>query len=252
MQTPGRAGATIVRRAAVLVLLVIATGALAGSLGWAGYAAVAWLGYGRLQVDRRPDALLDRYQPAYEVAERHEIRVAAPANVAYAAVCAMDLQRSPVVRAIFRGREVLLRAPHGSDSAGSILTQTLRLGWGVLDEVPGREIVVGAVTKPWEPQVVFRALPRERFAAFDSAGYAKIVWTLAAEPLDDSTSLVSTTTRVRTTDAESRRRFRRYWSIFSPGILLIRRSTLPIVRADAEARHRATRGAVVPAAPCPR
>lgn len=78
------------------------------------------------------------------------------------------------------------------------------------------------------------------------------MWTLAAEPLDDSTSLVSTTTRVRTTDPDSRRRFRRYWSIFSPEILLIRRTSLPIVRADAEARQTAMRGTVVPAAPCPR
>ena len=34
-----------------------------------------------------------------------------------------------------------------------LLAATLALGWGVLAEVADREIVVGAVTKPWEPNV---------------------------------------------------------------------------------------------------
>jgi hypothetical protein len=41
---------------------------------------------------------------------------------------------------------------------------------------------------------------------------------------------------VVTTDAQSRRRFRRYWSVVSPGILLIRHETLRLVRREAE-RH---------------
>jgi hypothetical protein len=57
------------------------------------------------------------------------------------------------------------------------------LGWGVLAEVPGGEIVMGAVTKPWTANPVFRALPPDAFATFDEPDYVKIVWTLRADRL---------------------------------------------------------------------
>jgi len=98
---------------------------------------------------------------------------------------------------------------------------------------------MGAVTRPWEADVHFRSLPPDEFARFDAAGYAKIVWNLAAAPLDAEHSLFSTETRVVTTDAVSRERFRRYWTLLSPGIVLIRRLSLRLVRADAEQRYRA-------------
>jgi hypothetical protein len=183
--------------------------------------------------------LLDRFMPAYEVAERHEIDVAAPSTDTYAAECAVDFQRSAVVRAIFRSRELMLGA--SSDTAAPpspFLSQALSMGWGVLAEEPGRELVMGAVTQPWQAHVVFRALPPDQFAAFHEAGYVKIIWTLESEALSDSTSVARTITRVQTTDDESRSRFRRYWATFSPGILLIRYQALGLVRADAEQRYR--------------
>ena len=84
---------------------------------------------------------------------------------------------------------------------------------------------------------------RHEFAGFDEPGYAKIVWTLAAEPLGSSTSLFRTETRVRTTDPASRERFRRYWAVFSPGILLIRYESLRLVKQEAERRGRTDAGA---------
>ena len=67
----------------------------------------------------------------------------------------------------------------------------------------------------------------------------KIVWNLAVEPLGPAESVFRTETRVATTNAYARERFRRYWAVFSPGILLIRRESLRLVKADAERRHRA-------------
>jgi hypothetical protein len=51
----------------------------------------------------------------------------------------------------------------------------------VLAEVPGREVVVGAVTQPGYSNVVFRPLPPEEFIAFREPDYVKIVWTLRAD-----------------------------------------------------------------------
>jgi hypothetical protein len=96
------------------------------------------------------------------------------------------------------------------------MAQMTSLGWGVLAEEPGREIVVGAITQPWLANVVFRALPPERFREFREPGYVKIVWTLRADPAGGSQSIFRTETRVATTDAMARKRFRWYWARFSP------------------------------------
>jgi len=205
--------------------------------GWALYGTVAWLRYGRPVAPATPrDELLDRFIPKYDIAERHEVRVAAPAAVTFAAARDLDLYDSRVVRAIFRGRELLMFERGAPHVRRSLLSETLSIGWGILAEVPDREVVVGALARPWQGDPEFTALPPEEFAAFNKPGYAKIVWTLSTEPTGDSSSVFRTETRVITTDPESRARFRRYWSIFSPGILLIRRQSLGVVKSHAERR----------------
>jgi len=93
---------------------------------------------------------------------------------------------------------------------------------------------MGAVTQPWVSDVVFRAVPPENFAAFDEPGYVKIVWTLRADPDGATASIHRTETRVSTTDSVARKMFRRYWAVFSPGIVLIRRIGLGLVKRAAE------------------
>ena len=110
------------------------------------------------------------------------------------------------------------------------------LGWGVLAELPGREIVMGGVTQPWDPNPVFRALPPDEFVVFSDPGYVKIAWTLRADPAGDGKSVFRTETRAVATDPESRKKFRRYWSFLSAGIIAIRRAMLPVVKTDAERR----------------
>jgi hypothetical protein len=100
------------------------------------------------------------------------------------------------------------------------------LGWGLLAEVPEHEIVMGAATQPWMANVVMRALPPDQFAAFHEPGYVKIVWTLRADPMGSKESVARRETRVTTTDPTARAKFRRYWSSFSPGIILIRHISL--------------------------
>jgi hypothetical protein len=48
-------------------------------------------------------------EPACEVVERHRIRVSAPAQVTLAVARDQNLLTSPLVRAIFKGRELVLR-----------------------------------------------------------------------------------------------------------------------------------------------
>jgi hypothetical protein len=223
--------------------------AVVGGLGWAAYAGVAWLRYGRLR--RRGTGggsgdPLDRFLPDPEVDERHETAVAAPAAVSLAAAKELDLQRSPVVHVIFALRELpaRLRGQKVRWAAPGLVEETLAIGWGVLLDVPDEVYIAGAVTQPWKADVEFRALPPAEFAAFDEPGYAKIVWTLEAETLSERESLLRTRTRVKTTDPVARKLFRRYWSVLSPGILLIRYEALRLIRRDA--RSRAEANATVP------
>jgi hypothetical protein len=116
------------------------------------------------------------------------------------------------------------------------------IGWGVLAEIPDREIVMGAVTRPWDANVIFRALPPGEFSSFHGPGYVKIVWTLRADPIDSGRSVFSTETRAIATDPIARSKFRTYWSFLSPGIILIRMAAVRAVRTEAERQIREVRG----------
>jgi hypothetical protein len=213
------------------------------TLPYLAYVATTWRRYGRAGVPHpaRQDSPLDHFMPDSEVAERHEVIVAAPAELTMAAAKEMDIFRSPLVRAVLAARTLPSRLRRAAARVpASLLSETLALGWRVLAEEPGRSIVVGAVTQPWRADVTFRGLDPDAFAGFSEPGYAKIAWTLEAVPLSPSTSRFRTETRVSTTDARARARFRRYWAVFSPGILLIRRASLGLVKADAERRFQGT------------
>lgn len=225
---------------------VIGAGAAAAGLLGLGYVGLTWLRYGKNGRSGHRDPLLDRFLPNYEVREQHETRVAAPAEVTYGVARELDLHQSGVVRAIFRGRELLMGSKPGRlQRVESFLSEVLKLGWRVLAEEPGHELVMGAVTQPWKADVQFRGLEPDEFTAFSEPGYAKIAWTLSVEPTGPVTSIFRTETRVTTTDPESRRRFRRYWSLVSPGVLLIRYEMLRQVRR--EATRRATTKTLAPA-----
>jgi hypothetical protein len=183
--------------------------------------------------------MLDRFMPAYDVAERHQVRVAAPATVTLAAAEEMDLFEMPLVRGLFRTRAMLLGAGEADEMRPrGLLAAARSLGWVVLDERPGREVVAGAVTKPWEPNVVFRSIPPDAFEAFQEPGYVKIAWTLRADPHGEGGSIFRTETRAMATDAAARAKFRRYWSLLSPGIRLVRAVSLRQLKAEAERRAR--------------
>ena len=216
---------------------------LAAGLGlavgaYAAYAGRTWWTYGRTRAAGPAwrDDLLDRFIPRYDVVERHHIKVNAPAAVTLAAAAEQDLSASPVVRALFKTRSFLMgaRGP-GRELPKGLIAQVKALGWGVLAETE-TEIVMGAVTEPWKADVVFQAIPPESFAAFAEPGYVKIAWTLRADPEAAGGSTFRTETRVVATDAEARARFRRYWSLASPGISLIRWLSLVPVKCDAERR----------------
>jgi hypothetical protein len=223
-----------VRCLGMAVVLIVAA--------YASYVGVTWYRYGHMRHTvgaESTDPLLDSFMPAYDVAGRQDVRVAAPAQTTFSAGRDMNLQQSVIVRAIFRTRELILGSRPGKEKARplGLVDQAKAWGWGMLAEDPGREIVFGAVTQPWAANPVFRALSPDEFAKFQEPGYVKIVWMLRVDPVDGGKSMASTETRVATTDPVSRAKFRRYWSWASPGMFLIRWVSLRAARDEAERRE---------------
>jgi hypothetical protein len=191
------------------------------------------------------DSLLDRFIPNPEVAEHHQIVIDAPADLVLSTAKDMHMLDSPIIRAIFKMRELALGGqPDERQHPTDLLAQMQSIGWVVLHEKAGREIVFGCVTQPWMANPVFRSIPPEAYRAFAEPGYVKIVWTLRADPVDDQRSIFYTETRVATTDAEARRRFRNYWSFVAPGVELIRIAMLRPLKKAAEHRSHSVAAAV--------
>jgi hypothetical protein len=215
----------------------------AAVVSYAAIVGATWLRYGHdgeAAADEK-DALLDVFMPQYDVSERHHVGIAAPADVTFGTLMDMNLDDSLVVRAIFKGREMLLGAePDTKPKAHSLVAMTKELGWVLLAEMPGHEIVMGAVTRPWEGNVVFRGIPAEQFAAFNEPDYVKIVWTLRADAISRYSSIARSETRAVATDEAARRKFRWYWSRFSAGIVLIREMSMRMVKKEAERRTSST------------
>lgn len=220
----------------------IAIGAGMAAIGYAGLVAFNRARYGKASCARAGDdsPLLDRFMPAPEVIEHHRIRIAAPAAVVLTTAKGMDVLQSRIIRAIFKARELALRGrPDTREHPAALLAQMQSIGWVVLAERAGREIVLGAVTRPWDPEPEFRSVPAGEYAAFREPGYVKILWTLRAEPLGDHESMFHTETRVATTNLEARAQFRAYWSFVAPGVELIRLAMLRPLKKSAEQRAQA-------------
>ena len=216
----------------------LAAGAGLAATGYGTYAGISWLRFGKVK-KTASDKFLDRFMPELDVVEHHRIHVSAPAEATFAAARNIDPEKSPMIRCIFKARELVMGGrPQTEERGKSIVDRVTSLGWKVLAQDPRREIVFGAVTQPWLANVVFRPLDPEEFASFAEPGYVKIAWTLRADPIGPNQSYCCTETRAKATDAIARRKFRRYWSLVSAGVVLIRWLMLRLTKKDAERRAR--------------
>ena len=216
---------------------------------YAAYAGFTWLRYGHAKPSSRDegDAMLDKFMPSYDVAIRDDVRVAAPAEITQRVASGIDIQRLAVARVLFNARSALL----GGDQEEAARSRPLlawmnSLGWVVLAEIPGRAVVIGTITRPWEADATSRIVPPVEFAAFHEPDYVKITTAWGATPLRSGACRFTLRTRVTTTDAIARRRFRRYWSLFSPGSLLIRYVGRYLIKGQAERQARSMTAAGQP------
>ena len=182
--------------------------------------------------------LIDSFLPAPEVTSGHHIEVRATVERTAAAVRSLDLSRSPVVRTLFALRSLpglFSRRSPARRGLGLDMDGLLKSGFVLLAEAPDEEVVLGLVGRFWTPTGgLIRVQPAD-FAAFDRPGYAVAAWNFTLSGPAAGPVRLATETRVRLTDAASRRRFRAYWALVGPFSGLIRNEMLRTIKRAAEA-----------------
>ena len=192
-----------------------------------------------------PRLLMDQFLPRYDFAVVHADVVRAPPARCYGAAGELDLFQAPLVRALLGIRGLPQRVVGTLRERGKTTTleasrRTFRfkdmvgLGWILLGETPGVEMVLGQVSRPWKAVAASADAPTtpEQFTSFDEPGFAKIAASLRIDPYGNRSSILTMETRVAITDDESRRRFRRYWLLIGPFSSLIRRMALRLLAAE--------------------
>ena len=192
-----------------------------------------------------PHLLLDQFLPRYDFGVVHADVLRAPPAQCYKAAGELDLFRAPLVRTLLGIRGLPQRAVGTLRGRGKTTTleasrRTIRfkdlvgLGWILLGEAPGVELVLGQVSRPWKAVAVSTDAPTtpEQFTSFDEPGFAKIAASLRIDPYGNDSSILTLETRVAMTDEKGRRRFRRYWLLIGPFSSLIRRMALRLLATE--------------------
>ena len=190
----------------------------------------------------RASSPLDPFMPDPDVRECFRRRVGAPPATGMAAARDCVMQSSPLVRAIFRAREKLMRATPRERLARGLVDEMRSLGWAVLRDEP-RLLLCGAACRPWQADVVFEPIPAAEFALYRQDDRVKIAWSLQARSSGPEGCELFHETRVVATDEQARARFLRYWRWARFGIVPIRLLLLPAIGRAAERRHAAARPA---------
>ena len=193
--------------------------------------------------------LIDEFLPEFDVVERHQILIDAPVAQSYAALRLTDFGRPLAVRAMLALRALpsfllglprLLRRLKGQTSGHTspptlTLDTFLKHGFALLSEAKEEEVVLGLVGRFWTPTGCLETTSGKRFRQEGRPGLAKAAWNFAFEQTGAGTR-VTTETRVKCTDASSRRRFKLYWLAVGPFSGLLRRYMLRELRRTAERR----------------
>ena len=83
------------------------------------------------------------------------------------------------------------------------------------------------------PETTWEQIDSPAFASFDRPGYAKIAANLSLRSYGDQRTLLSYEARTQATDETARRAFLRYWTLASPGVRVVMRSTFAVIAQKA-------------------
>ena len=173
--------------------------------------------------EHRASSTLERVMPVYDFRLRHDRWIEVPPPRVYAALLRLRLEDLTIARP-------LLRVRHLGRSAGTGGAPLVERGpVTVLSSNPSRELVAGAVARPWQLTPTRRTVRSlAEFGAIDEPGWTKYLFDFTLTPEGAGTRL-STETRGRSSSPEARRAFAVYWILIRPFSGLVRRDMLRAV-----------------------
>ncbi len=158
--------------------------------------------------------LIQHFLPNPRHTETLRIFVNAHPDEAWEAARHFDAASVPWVRMLFDIRTIpdRLKGKQVQDTQPTSVgvDQVTRDGTGfmILDEKPGREVVVGSVGKFWHLNIPFARVEPGDFFDFKAPGWGKLAWAIAVEPYQNGSTirleLRTTATTVRRVGTEGR------------------------------------------------
>jgi hypothetical protein len=197
------------------------------------------------------EMLIDAILPDFDATIIEHIVIDASPGVVYEAAREMDFMQihSPLVDAVMAarglpariGRRVRGRQAPPPEPAmrladlfdGSVDRSGLD-GWLALGEVPGRELVFGAIGKVWQADIGWKPVTADVFRDFAEPDFAKIAVGFSIREYGAERSLLSYEARTAGTDDDSRRKFLRYWWIVRRFVHFVMRAAVVTVKDLAE------------------
>lgn len=180
---------------------------------------------------------LDDVLPRPEHVTRQARWIAAPPPVVWDALHAVQLSELPVTLALSAAR--FLPVVLTGRGLGQLRDRPFldALPVPLLDSEAPTAVVFGGALQAWRLSggEVGPVLDAERFRRFTQRGWVKAAIDFRLTARGHGTEL-SSETRVRSTDAEVRRRFDRYWCVVRPGSSAIRWEVLTAVELKATGR----------------
>lgn len=195
--------------------------------------------------------MIDEILPVFDATIIEHLVIEAPPDAVFRAAREMDFLQvhSPLVDALMAARDLPARLgrtlrgrpapppPPGMRLAdmfdGSADQEGLE-GWVALGEVPGRELVFGAVGKIWQPNIEWKPVAPDAFRDFAEPDYAKICAGFSIRSYGAHRSLVSYEARTAGTDATAGRKFLRYWWLVQRFVQVVLRAALTTIKGLAE------------------
>ncbi len=170
--------------------------------------------------------LIDEFLPEHDFIETHSISIHADAADIYRTANEVDFSELFIIRWL-----MCLRGMSG----GSLTLRNLkRYKFEMLRESVNKEMVIGLVGRFWTIGGGLQTIDAESFKKFDSKGYAKAVWNFSLSE-DGGDTRLTTETRIKCLDEDSRRSFGFYWMFIQPFSGLIRMEMLKTIKRRAEA-----------------
>jgi hypothetical protein len=179
---------------------------------------------------------IQRHLPNPRHTEINRIFVKAKPEVAWETARHFDASTIPWVRLLFDIRALpdLLTGRKRTEEDRSVgVDQVARQGTGfmILQEIPGREVVVGSVGQFWHLQIPFASVNPADFRDFNEPGWGKLAWAISVEPYGEG-STISLELRTSATDDESWENLNRYYQIIGLGSRPIRISVMAHLQAE--------------------